>query len=87
MKRILLLVTLAVLMAAMLAVSALPAIAQPPPHRHFLTTPQGTTHEIAGGIACAAHQPAFTNFHENVHTGAPGEAFADNPVTITAQLC
>ena len=84
MRRILLLFTVALVMAAMMAFSALPALAVPP-HEHFLSTP-GTTTEVAGGIGCAAHEPGFTNFHENVHTGEPGqEAFADNnPVSISA---
>jgi hypothetical protein len=67
--------------------TALPALAQIPPHQHFLTTPQGNSHEVAGGIACAAHEPAFSNFHTNVHTGQPGQAFADNPVGISATPC
>jgi hypothetical protein len=79
MRRLLLLLTVALVMAAIMAFSALPALAQVPPHQHFLTTPAGT-HEVAGGIACAAHEPAFTNFHENVHQGAP-------PVPISATLC
>lgn len=83
MRRILMLLTMTLVMATMMAISALPALAQVPPHRHFLATP-GTTTEISRGIACAAHQPAFTNFHEVVHTGAPGAAFADNPVSISA---
>ena len=87
MRRIFMLFTVVLVMAAMMALSVLPALAQVPPHMHFLTTP-GTTTEVARGIACAAHQPAFTNFHEEVHTGVPGgAAFAENPVSISATLC
>jgi hypothetical protein len=74
-------------LVALSLIAAAPALAQIPPHQHFLTTPQGNTHEVAGGIACAAHEPAFTNFHTNVHTGQPGQAFANNPVGISATLC
>ena len=87
MRRLLLLFTVALVMAALMVFSALPALAQIiPPHEHFLTTPAGT-HEVAGGVGCAAHQPGFTNFHQKVHTGQPGqEAFAqeNNPVSISA---
>jgi hypothetical protein len=74
-------------LVALSLIAAAPALAQIPPHQHFLTTPQGNTHEIASGIACAAHEPAFTNFHTNVDTGRPGQVFVNNPVGISASPC
>jgi len=75
MRRILLLVTVAALMAAMTAVMAAgPAMAQlTVPHEHTLTVPgTGEEHQIAGGTGkCGANLTALNNVHSNVHLGQP----------------
>lgn len=54
-----------------------------PEHLHCITTPNGETHAIAGGVTNhAPHDPAFHNFHGHVHMGA----FATNPIPIEADL-
>jgi hypothetical protein len=54
-----------------------------PPHLHCLETASGGTHPIAQGVTNnAPHDTAFHNFHSNVHQGA----FADHPLTLTADL-
>ena len=68
MRRILLLVTVAAMMALMAVVTAAPALAIPP-HVHNFTPPgQDESHQIARGTACNANPRALDNFHENVHT-------------------
>lgn len=51
------------------------------PHQHFITTPNGETHEV--GPSCSNPNAArgFHQYHHNVHTGQPQEAFAENPIT------
>ena len=66
MKRILMLLAVAALMAAMIVVSAVPALAQ---HRHILTTPSGHQQEI-GVPACDVPQipdEPFNKFHSVIH--------------------
>ena len=77
MRRIMLLVTVALVMAAMMAASALPVLADPAPpvgpHQHFLSTPNGD--QRVGPNICAtllnensnASRQGFYNFHHNVH--------------------
>ena len=81
MKRIILLVTVALVMAAMMALAG-PALAD---HEHFLTTPGTTVQDIAHGQTekCST-EPGGHKFHENVHIGQPGQAFANpnNPVSV-----
>ena len=90
MRRILLLVTAAMLVAAMVVATAGPAMAQLPPHRHLLTTPGAEDVEIFQGFCRgAAPQRALENVHENVHLGEPTEAFESeaNPVEERAASC
>lgn len=82
MRRITLMVTVAAVMAAMMALAA-PAFAD---HDHNLETPGTTVVDIANGQTekCAS-EPGGHKFHENVHVGQPGnEAFANenNPVSV-----
>jgi hypothetical protein len=70
-KRILLLVTVALVLAVLAVVSAGPAMAQlTEPHQHELTVPgTGEEHQIARGTGkCGANLTALNNFHSNVHT-------------------
>jgi hypothetical protein len=74
MKRILMLMAVAALMAAMIVFSAVPALAQ---HRHILTTPNGNQNEI-GVPACDVPQipdHAFNKFHSVIHA-APNDVRA-----------
>jgi hypothetical protein len=51
-------------------------------HLHMLTTPNGDTHAIAGGLTFHAPCTAFLNFHEIVHEtvfGTPGTGALKNP--------
>lgn len=81
MKRTVLLFTVAAVMAAML-VFAGPAFAD---HAHYLVTPGTTVEDIASGQTekCAS-EPGGHKFHENMHVGQPGKAFANprNPVSV-----
>ena len=80
-KHIMVLLTVAAIMAAMLAFAG-PAFAD---HDHNLTTPGTTVVDIANGqtekSACAR---GGHKFHENVHVGQAGKAFANpnNPVSV-----
>ncbi len=69
MRRILLLVTVAAMMALMAVVTAAPALAIPP-HVHNFTPPgQDESHQIALGTGtCTSNPNGLNNFHENVHT-------------------
>ena len=81
MRRIILMVTLAAVIAAMMALAG-PAFAN---HDHNLETPGTTVVDIANGQTekCAS-EPGGHKFHENVHVGKAGAAFANpnNPVSI-----
>ena len=94
MRRIVLLVTVAAMIAAMMAASALPAFADRVvtgddvnvhPHRHFLITPNGEQVAI-GPNACDTEEPSnqegFDQFHVNVHS--PALALGGDPVTNPA---
>ncbi len=75
-RRLLLLVTVALVLAAMTAVMAAgPVMAQEldKPHQHVLTVPgTGEEQPIAGGTGeCGANLTALNNFHSNVHLGQP----------------
>lgn len=95
MRRVLLLVTVAAMMGAMMVVSALPAFADRVvtgddvnvhPHQHFIITPNGEQVAV-GPEACGAtespNQEGFDQFHVNVHspTLVPGGAPVTNPAT------
>jgi hypothetical protein len=72
------------LTATALCLSAAPVAAQTPVprHLHFLTTPSGNTHAIAGGLTFHAPCVAFLNFHEIVHNtvfGTGGTGTLKNP--------
>lgn len=63
----------AVLASGGFALASTPALAVPE-HQHCITTPNGESHEIAGGVQeHAPHETAFHNFHMNVHRGVPSE--------------
>ena len=88
-RRVVLMATVALVMVATMAISALPALAVTP-HRHFLTPVNGD--EIAvGPQVCTNPQTltGFSQFHLNVHLGTPNqEAFqGSNPVSFRATGC
>ncbi len=72
-RRIVLLFTVAAVMAAMMALAG-PALAD---HQHYLKTEGITVEDIASGQTekCAS-EPGGHKFHENMHKGQPEEAFA-----------
>jgi hypothetical protein len=93
MKRIISVVTLALVMAAMMAMSALPALANHGsgpapfvgPHQHYLVTESGKEVRVGPNI-CAKlerreNQHGFNNFHHNVHVNP------DHPATVRATGC
>ncbi len=95
MRRILLLITVALMMAAIMAASALPAFADRVvtgdevnvhPHQHFLITPNGEQVAV-GPNACGTEEPAnqegFDQFHVNVHN--PALSPGGDPVTDPAR--
>ena len=74
------------LMAALALSAALaaPALAAPL-HLHCVTTPGGNLVTLAQGVTLhAPHDPAFHNFHENVHLGV--FAAGTTPLTIAVDL-
>jgi len=81
MRRTILLGTVALVVAAMMALAG-PAFAN---HDHNLTTPGTTVVDIANGQTekCAS-DPGGHEFHQNVHIGQAGAAFANpnNPVSV-----
>jgi hypothetical protein len=75
-------------MAGVLSVTtAVPALAQIPPHEHFFTPPgQEEPHQIARGTGtCESNLIALNNFHENVHTN-PDHPLSEN-ITATPLVC
>jgi hypothetical protein len=91
MKRIILLGTVALVLAAMLAMTG-PALAVPP-HQHTVNTPgpagTGDPEVAEGTCENAPHDPALHELHENFHLGAGSKGFGQpsNPVFITAGGC
>ena len=81
MRRLMVLVVVAAVMATMVALAG-PASAN---HDHNLTTPGTTVVDIANDQTekCAS-DPGGHKFHENVHVGQAGDAFANpnNPVSV-----
>jgi hypothetical protein len=78
MRRLVLICLAAVLMMAVPAFGSETV----PRHFHVLTTPNGKTHTIAGGLTLQAPCTAFLNFHEIVHEtvfGTPGTGALKNP--------
>lgn len=69
-----LLFTVTAVIAAMLALAG-PALAD---HAHYLVTPGTTVEDIGSGqTAKCRDEPGGHKFHDNVHTGTPGQfAFA-----------
>jgi hypothetical protein len=59
---------LVLVVAGVLGLSASPASAVQR-HVHNLTTPNGKSHSVAGGVSLQAPCTAFLNFHNNVHIG------------------
>ncbi len=94
MRRILLLVTVAATMAAMMALGAGSAIATTL-HQHYLDTPaEGTTAEPGQGLSASCEEPppaphaAFDNFHAGLHVqGQQGFNQENNPVSVSARKC
>lgn len=90
MRRIIMSVTVALVMAAMMAASALPVLADPAPpvgpHQHYLGTPNGEVRvgpnicAAVGGDSNASAQ-GFYNFHHNVHVNP------DHPTDVRATGC
>jgi len=71
MRRIILMVTVAAVMVAMMALTS-PAFAE---HKHYLQTPTTCVEDIAKGQTAISdtEHGGYHRFHENVHTGTPGE--------------
>lgn len=67
--------------------TAASTLAVPLLHQHYLTTPSGNVVAIARGICKNQIQAAIDNLHPNVHLGAPGAAFASNPIALTTGAC
>jgi hypothetical protein len=67
--------------------TAVPALAQIPPHEHFFTPPgQEDQQQIARGTGtCSSNLTALNNFHENVHTN-PDHPLSGN-ITATPLVC
>jgi hypothetical protein len=64
-----------------------PALAQPPPHNHFLTVPGTESTVQVGPLRCELGdtvQGAFLEFHSNVHLGEPA---GTGGLTITPSSC
>ncbi len=76
---------------ALSVATAAPALAQIPPHAHFLTPPgQDEAHQIARGTGtCSSNPLALNNFHENVHTNPnhPLGTGDRNLITATPLVC
>lgn len=87
MRRIVLLVTVAGVMAAMMALSG-PAFAS---HEHYLKTPGTCVEDVASGQTEKGEgEGGYHRFHDNVHKGQPGtEAFEkeNNPVSVDKGTC
>ena len=83
MRRIILVLTVAAVMAATLVVSAVPAFAN---HEHYLETPGTCVEDVASGqTAKGPGEGGYHKFHDYVHKGQPGlEAFENenNPVSM-----
>lgn len=90
MRRIILLATVALLMAALMAMSALPALANHgtgpapnvPPHQHYLITGNEKVVRVGPNV-CANpnNQLGFNNFHHNVHVNPT------HPTNVRATPC
>jgi hypothetical protein len=91
MKRIILLATVALVMATMLTMVG-PALAVPL-HQHTINTPApvgtGDPEVAEGTCGNAPHDPAFEILHANFHLGAGSKGFGqpNNPVSITRVDC
>ncbi len=72
MKRIILLVTAALLMAAMMALAGPASADHIRFHQHQLVTPGEGGPQVAQGLCKNRNHTAFSNFHSNVHLAAPG---------------
>ncbi len=87
MRRIVLLVTVAALMAAMMAFSA-SAFAS---HPHHLSTPGTCVEDVARGQTEKGEgEGGYHKFHDNVHKGQPGTAAFEkenNPVSVDKGSC
>ena len=88
MRRIILVLTVAAVMAATLVVSAVPAFAN---HEHYLETPGTCVEDVASGQTDkGSGEGGYHQFHDNVHKGQPGlEAFENenNPVSVDRGSC
>jgi hypothetical protein len=88
MKRIISVLTVAAVMAAMLVVSAVPAFAS---HEHYLLTPGTCVEDVASGqTAKEPGEGGYHKLHDNVHKGQPGlVAFekANNLVSMDKGYC
>jgi hypothetical protein len=69
MRRLMLLVVVALVMATMMALAG-PAFAD---HAHNLITPGTTVEDVGSGqTEKGCGEPGYHKFHENVHIGTPG---------------
>ncbi len=68
-KRIILMATVALVMAAMMVAMAMPAFAA---HDHYLVTPGNCVEDIASGQTSQTSGGGAHKFHDNVHLGTPG---------------
>ena len=69
MKRLLVVLAMALLLAAMMVAMAAPAFAA---HDHYLVTPGNCVEDIARGQTSQTSGGGAHKFHDNVHLGTPG---------------
>ena len=83
MRRIMMLVVVALVMAAMMAVGALPALADDVPrHQHYLVTEKGKVVRVGPNVCANPNaQQGFNNFHHNVHVEP------DHPANVMGRGC
>jgi len=89
MKRIMLVLSVAALIATMVALGVVPALAAVPAHNHYLQTPNGDYVRVGPELCAVAEtQEGFDHFHHNVHLGQPQVAFGEeNPIGFKATRC
>jgi len=78
---------LSIVAAALMLLLTVSATLAVPLHQHVMTTPSGHQVWIAQGICKNDLQTPIDNLHANVHLGAPGSAFASNPIGLVVQGC
>jgi hypothetical protein len=77
MRRIISVLTVALVVAMVMAVGAVPALAD---HEHHLLPPGTCVEDVASGqTAKGPGEGGYHAFHDNVHKGQPGTAAFENP--------